>query len=90
MAQVSIRMDEVLKGEAEALFGELGLSMTTAVNMFIKAAIRKNGIPFEVTIDPFYSRKNMAHLERSIAEYEAGLTEPIIKTMSELEAMANE
>jgi hypothetical protein len=40
--------------------------------------------------DPFYSSENQAHLQRAIADYENGKSKPIIKTMAELEEMANE
>lgn len=51
MAAVStnIRIDENLKREAQALFEELGLTMSVAVNMFLKQAVREQAIPFEVT-----------------------------------------
>ena len=76
MAQVNIRIDNNLKERADALFDELGLNMTTAFIMFIKATIRHNGIPFDVSIDPFYSETNMKVLRESIRDADAGkLTE---------------
>ena len=78
MAQVNIRMDDILKEKADKLFEDLGLNMTTAVNMFVRQVIRQGGIPFEVTtkIDPFYSAKNMKVLMQSIKEADEGkLTE---------------
>ena len=76
MAQVNIRIDDSLKEKADILFDELGLNMTTAFTMFVKAAVRQNGIPFEVNIDPFYSERNMAVLRASINDADAGkLTE---------------
>jgi DNA-damage-inducible protein J len=47
----NIRMDTEIKKQAEALFSELGLNMTTAVNMFLRQAVRQHGIPFELKID---------------------------------------
>jgi DNA-damage-inducible protein J len=76
MAQVNIRIDDSLKEKAEALFTELGLSMTTAFTIFVKEVVRRRGIPFELTLDPFYSEKNMRILEESIRAADAGkLTE---------------
>jgi len=76
MAQVNIRIDDTLKEKAETLFDELGLNMTTAFTIFVKEAVRRRGIPFEVTLDPFYSEKNMRILEESIRDADAGrLTE---------------
>lgn len=49
MANVSFRMDDVLKKQAEELFSDLGLNLTTAFTIFVKQAIREQGIPFEIT-----------------------------------------
>ena len=46
---VSIRMDAQLKKQAEELFSDLGLNMTAAMTMFLRQAVRTQGIPFEVT-----------------------------------------
>lgn len=45
---INVRVDSVLKQEAEALFNDLGLNMSSAINMFLRSAINYNGIPFEV------------------------------------------
>ena len=78
MTQVNIRMDASLKEKADSLFDELGLNMTTAINMFVKQVVRQGRIPFDITThsDPFYSDKNMHVLRQSIADADAGkLTE---------------
>lgn len=76
MAQVNIRIDDELKEKADVLFDSLGLNMTTAFNIFIKAAVRQQGIPFDLNLDPFYSERNMRVLRESIREADAGrLTE---------------
>ena len=43
---LNIRTDKDVKERAEAIFSELGLNMTSAVNMFLRTTIRENGIPF--------------------------------------------
>lgn len=48
---VNFRLDKQTKKEAEELFEDLGLNMTTALTMFVKASIREQGIPFEVRRD---------------------------------------
>lgn len=48
---LNIRTDKAVKDQAEQIFNELGLNMTTAVNLFLKTAIRENGIPFELKLD---------------------------------------
>ena len=45
---VTIRMDNEIKKEAETLFNDLGLNLTSAINLFIRRAIAEQGIPFEV------------------------------------------
>ena len=48
---LNIRTDKVVKDQAEAIFNELGLNMTTAVNMFLKTVIRQNGITLDLRLD---------------------------------------
>ena len=50
-ANISIRIDAETKERANELFNKLGLTMTTAVNIFLKTAIRENGIPFELKLE---------------------------------------
>ncbi|WP_298840617.1 type II toxin-antitoxin system RelB/DinJ family antitoxin [Clostridium sp.] len=64
---VNIRIDEELKKQAEILFSDFGMNMTTAFTIFVKAVIRERKIPFEITAsEPFYNDSNMEHLEKSI------------------------
>ena len=48
---VCIRIDTELKAQAEALFGELGMNLTTAFNIFLRQAVRERRIPFEIALD---------------------------------------
>lgn len=48
---LNIRTDKDVKEQAESIFNELGLNMTTAINMFMRAAIREHGIPFSLKLD---------------------------------------
>lgn len=48
---LNIRTEKNVKDKAEKIFKELGLNMTTAVNMFLKTTVRENGIPFELKLD---------------------------------------
>ncbi len=47
---MNIRMDGEIKKQAQELFAEFGLDMTTAINMFLRQAIREHGIPFDLKI----------------------------------------
>lgn len=46
---VTIRMDEDLKKQADTLFTELGLNLSTAFNVFVRQAVREQAIPFVIT-----------------------------------------
>lgn len=48
---MNIRTDVEVKAAAEQLFNELGLNLTTAVNMFLRQAIRTGGIPFDIKLN---------------------------------------
>ena len=69
---ITIRMDEDLKRQAETLFDDLGMNMTTAFTVFAKAAVRQQKIPFELSVDTFYSEVNQARLLRAIKDMDAG------------------
>ena len=55
---ITIRMDENDKRDAEKLFSELGLTMNAAFNLFAKQAIREQAIPFKITKNPDLERIN--------------------------------
>ena len=48
---MSIRMDTELKKQADAMFADMGLNMTTAMNMFLRQVVRQGRIPFEIATD---------------------------------------
>ena len=50
-ANINIRVDGDVKNKAQDVFAALGMDMTTAVNIFLRQAIRKKGIPFELITD---------------------------------------
>ena len=70
---VTLRMDKGLKEQADELFGELGLTFTAAVNLFIRKSLRTGGIPFDVDLAP--ARASRANLgtafERILASDDA-------------------
>lgn len=72
-ANINIRMDEELKHNMESLCQELGINLTTAVTVFFKKAVRERGLPFQVSIDPFYSETNQARLREAAVRMNAGL-----------------
>jgi len=95
MANVTIRVDEAVKQEAEALFGKLGMSMSGAINVFFRQAIREQAIPFRIhaqtageRYSDYFNPHNMKVLMESIAQADRG--EVIAFTMDELKAMEGE
>ncbi len=72
MAQVNFRVDDTVKAKAENACAAMGLSMSTAITIFLTKLGNEQRIPFEVSVDPFYSEENMARLRKSIADLDAG------------------
>jgi len=68
---VTIRLDREIKEQAETMFNNFGMNLSTAFNIFARQALRQGKIPFEIH-DPFYSEKNQAELRRRIADIESG------------------
>lgn len=69
---VTIRMDEGLKKQAEVLFEDMGMNMTTAFTIFTKAVVREGRIPFEIAANPFYSAANLNRLKKAAGDMDAG------------------
>lgn len=76
---INIRIDENLKKDADQLFSDLGLTMSTAITIFLKSAISHNGIPFEIkrkepnaetvaALEDVLNRKNLKGPFNSVAE----------------------
>lgn len=59
---LNIRIDENLKKQAEVLFSDLGLNMSSAITVFLKSAVDYNGIPFEIKKTERNSSVNDAEL----------------------------
>lgn len=74
-AMVNFRMDEDLKKNMEKVCKEMGLSMTSAFTIFATKVSREGRIPFEISVDPFYDRKNMYELEKRIEDIKEGKTQ---------------
>ncbi len=91
MAQtnITIRLDDDVKKDAEMLFSKLGLNMSAAVNVFFRQAVQEQAIPFQIKlVDNYFNENNMKHINESIQQLKAGNV--VMKSMAELEAMADE
>lgn len=69
---IQIRVDKALKASAEQLFSDIGLDMPSAIRLFLKQAVIKNGIPFSIERDLFHSTKNQEHLSEIISDLNQG------------------
>lgn len=76
MAQATLtaRVDEKDKANFDSFCSNVGLNTSTAINLFVKAVLRENRIPFEIaqTPDPFFSQANLEYVKKSVQELRAG------------------
>ncbi len=75
MAQVvniNFKMDLDVKKSMEQVCAELGLSMSAAFNVFARKVSREKRIPFEVSVEPFYSESNIRYLENMVNDIKSG------------------
>ena len=70
---VNIRMDAGLKRDMEDTCRELGMSLTTAFTVFAQKMTREQRIPFDVSVDPFYSQSNLDHLRAVRRDADSGV-----------------
>ncbi len=82
---ISIRMDVELKEQAEQLFSELGMNMTTAFNIFLRQAVRQQRIPFDVALDV-----PNAETIAAMAEAERISRDPSVKGYTDVDQMMKE
>jgi len=83
ISNVSFRIDRELKSQADSLFEQLGMSMTTAFNIFLRQAVREGCIPFDVTT----KTKPNAETVAALFEAKALMNTPQVKTYSIEEAL---
>ena len=79
---VSIRMDTELKAQADELFAELGMNLSTAFNIFVRQSLREGGIPFEIRTD----RPNKETIA-AMLEAENIAKDPKVKGYTDLDEM---
>ena len=72
---VNFRMDEDLKRKMEQTCKEMGLTLSAAFTMFAAKVTREQRIPFEINIDPFFSKANIQRLEKADANAGINMTE---------------
>ena len=74
LSTITARVDEQDKVSFDAFCSSVGLNTSTAINLFVKAVLRQNRIPFDITpnSDPFYSFQNQSYIMKSVKELRAG------------------
>ena len=75
MTTISAKIDSNDKSSFERICESMGINISSAINAFVKATIRENGMPFalKASEDPYvYSEENMKYLRQSIAQIENG------------------
>jgi DNA-damage-inducible protein J len=85
LSNVSFRIDTEIKSQADRLFAELGLNMTTAFNIFLRQSVREGSIPFQITIN-----KPNAETVAAMLEAESIASDPSVKRYSDVEEALRE
>lgn len=71
MAQVNFRVDDVIKAKAENACTAMGLTLSSAINIFLTKVANEQRIPFEVSVAPFYTKEHITMLEKCIADMQS-------------------
>jgi DNA-damage-inducible protein J len=82
---ITVRVDENVKKRAEETLDEIGLNMTTYIISSLKALVREQKVPFELTTKQQANVAYLAKLDESIAQAERG--EVVKYSMDELKAL---
>ena len=90
--RISVNIDENVKQGAQRIFGEMGLDMTTAINLFLRTAIVEGRIPFEIRTKQAYleeAERHTAYINAMLDESMAAANDSNTKWLSHDEMMAN-
>lgn len=80
MANISVRVEDDVKKDAESILSQLGLSLSTATNVFLRQVILHNGLPFAVELE-----QPNAETIAAMKETEKMLHDPNAKSFSSVE-----
>ena len=81
-SNLNIRIDKEVKSQAENLLSEMGMSLSTAVNVFIRQLIRDGSIPFLISVGKnSEGSNNLQYIRRKLAEAEAQANDPKIERL---------
>ena len=89
---LNVRVDEELKRQAESIFTELGMNLSTAMNLFLRSAVRYGGIPFDLKVpqkpiglESISKTELDTKLEAGLASMKAGKGRPAKEFFNDLE-----
>ncbi|MDR3333377.1 MAG: type II toxin-antitoxin system RelB/DinJ family antitoxin [Treponema sp.] len=92
MTEMSILVDDELKAQAEQVFNNAGVTMSTAVSFFLRQVVAHRELPFPLPAhdgqDPVYNPAMLRRLHQSIEHAKQG--KYVVKTMEELRRMEDE
>lgn len=69
---ITARISKEDKKMFEQFCFQTGMSVSTAINMFIKNTLYRQELPFNVSLDPFYSPANLKRLDKALQDAAAG------------------
>ena len=74
LSTLTARVDSQDKIDFDSFCSSAGLNTSVAINLFVKAVLRENRIPFEIaqSSDPFYLKSNINYVKKSVDELRAG------------------
>ena len=83
---LNIKMDRDLKAKADALFGKMGMTLTTAVNVFVRQAVQEQAIPFRIYVDNDDAALSMAKEALKDMQAQSVINGTSEMTMDEIDA----
>jgi len=88
MTSINVRVEEHDKRMFDNFCNSIGMNISTAVNVFIKATLRENKIPFLLGADAYFTNGNLRHIEKAMKAFEEGRRGRYF-TLEELESRLN-
>jgi DNA-damage-inducible protein J len=89
-SRISMNINEDIKQNAQRVFGKMGLDMTTAIELFLRAAIIEERIPFEIRTEQAYREAaHKAYINAELDESMSEANDPGVKRLSHTEVMAS-
>lgn len=86
----TLRIDDKLKADCDAVFSDLGINMTSAITLFLKQVVRTKGIPFEISCMPYIINLRIEDkLAEARADVAAGRVKPMDQVMNRLRSKFN-